>query len=170
MVTLSGFTLDGMTRDQGWRFVSLGRRIERLQFLCVLLQHALTMPPESNLDWLLELTDSIVTYRARYSAQPEWLPVLDLLLMDENNPNAMIFQLKGLVKYLAEVSVNISGGGGSEDVFIERLDSLKALDPDLSLYHGSTTLLIWLNDTYRKSIELSDQLNLRFLATAAHNP
>lgn len=163
LVTLSGFTLDGMTRDQGWRFMSLGRRIERLQFLCVLLQHALTMPPESNLDWLLELTDSIVTYRARYSAQPEWLPVLDLLLMDENNPNAMIFQLKGLVKYLAEVSINY-GGGGNEDVFIERLDSLKALDPDLSLYHGSTTLLIWLNDTYRKSIELSDQLNLRFFS------
>lgn len=163
LVTLSGFTLDGMTRDQGWRFMSLGRRIERLQFLCVLLQHALTMPPESNLDWLLELTDSIVTYRARYSAQPEWLPVLDLLLMDENNPNAMIFQLKGLVKYLAEVSINY-GGGGNEDVFIERLDSLKALDPDLSLYHGSTTLLIWLNDTYRKSIELSDLLNLRFFS------
>lgn len=163
LVTLSGFTLDGMTRDQGWRFMSLGRRIERLQFLCVLLQHALTMPLESNLDWLLELTDSIVTYRARYSAQPEWLPVLDLLLMDENNPNAMIFQLKGLVKYLTEVSINY-GGGGNEEVFSERLDSLKALDPDLSLYHGSTTLLIWLNDTYRKSIELSDHLNLRFFS------
>lgn len=163
LVTLSGFTLDGMTRDQGWRFMSLGRRIERLQFLCVLLQHALTMPPESNLDWLLELTDSIVTYRARYSAQPEWLPVLDLLLMDEHNPNAMIFQLKGLVKYLTEVSVNY-GGGGNEEVFMERLDSLKVLDPDLSLYHGSSTLLIWLNDTHRKSIELSDHLNLRFFS------
>jgi uncharacterized circularly permuted ATP-grasp superfamily protein/uncharacterized alpha-E superfamily protein len=163
LVTLSGFTLDGMTRDQGWRFMSLGRRIERLQFLCVLLQNALTMPPESNLDWLLELTDSIVTYRARYSAQPEWLPVLDLLLMDEHNPNAMIFQLKGMVKYLAEVSASY-GGGGNEALFIERLESLKALDPDLSLYHGSTTLLIWLNDTYRKSVEISDQLSLRFFS------
>ncbi|WP_047533296.1 circularly permuted type 2 ATP-grasp protein [Methylotenera sp. N17] len=163
LVTLSGFTLDGMTRDQGWRFMSLGRRIERLQFLCVLLQHALTMPPESNLDWLLELTDSIVTYRARYSAQPEWLPVLDLLLMDEHNPNAMIFQLKGMVKYLAEVSANY-GGGAHEAVFIERLESLKALDPDLALYHGSSTLLIWLNDTYKKSIDISDQLNLRFFS------
>jgi uncharacterized circularly permuted ATP-grasp superfamily protein/uncharacterized alpha-E superfamily protein len=163
LVTLSGFTLDGMTRDQGWRFMSLGRRIERLQFLCVLLQNALTMPPESNLDWLLELTDSIVTYRARYSAQPEWLPVLDLLLMDEHNPNAMIFQLKGMVKYLSEVSTNY-GGGGNEALFIERLESLKAMDPDLSLYHGSTTLLIWLNDTYRKSIEISDQLSLRFFS------
>jgi uncharacterized alpha-E superfamily protein len=163
LVTLSGFTLDGMTRDQGWRFMSIGRRIERLQFLCVLLQNALTMPPESNLDWLLELTDSIVTYRARYSAQPEWLPVLDLLLMDEHNPNAMIFQLKGMVKYLTEVSVNY-GNGGYEDIFIERLDSLKALDPDLSLYHGSATLLNWLNETYTKSVELSDLLSLRFFS------
>ncbi len=41
LVTLSGFTLDGMTRDQGWRFMSIGRRIERLQFLCTLLSRAL---------------------------------------------------------------------------------------------------------------------------------
>jgi uncharacterized alpha-E superfamily protein len=33
-MTLAGFALDGMTRDLGWRFLSIGRRIERLQFIC----------------------------------------------------------------------------------------------------------------------------------------
>jgi uncharacterized circularly permuted ATP-grasp superfamily protein/uncharacterized alpha-E superfamily protein len=163
LVTLTGFTLDGMTRDQGWRFMSIGRRIERLQFLCTVLQQALVMPAESNLDWLLTLTDSIVTYRARYSAQPEWLPVLDLLLMDEHNPNSMIFQLKGLVKYLAEISANYEGGG-YELPLMERLDSLTSLNPDLALYHGSTMLLTWLSDTYKTSIQVSDALSLRFFS------
>lgn len=163
LVTLAGFALDGMTRDQGWRFLSIGRRIERLQFLCTLLQRALSMPPESNLDWLLELTDSIVTYRARYSAQPEWLPVLDLLLMDENNPNAMVFQLRGLVKYLTQISSNYNGGGG-EGRFMERLETLRAFNPDLVLYHGSVALSEWLNETYQASIDISDQLSQRFFS------
>ena len=40
MVTLSGFVLDGMTRGTGWRFLSIGRRIERLLNLCSALQVA----------------------------------------------------------------------------------------------------------------------------------
>lgn len=167
LITLTGFTLDGMTRDQGWRFMSIGRRIERLQFLSTLLQQALAMPAESNLDWLLELTDSIVTYRARYSAQPEWLPVLDLLLMDENNPNSMIFQLKGLIKYLAEISnthLQVEEVTRFEDDLTKCLNSLKTFDPDLVLYHGSTVLIAWLSDTYRASIDISDRLSLRFFS------
>jgi uncharacterized circularly permuted ATP-grasp superfamily protein/uncharacterized alpha-E superfamily protein len=167
-VAITGFALDWMTRDQGWRFMSIGRRIERLQFLCVILQQALVMPAESNLDWLLQVSNNLVTYRARYSAQPEWLPVLDLMLMDENNPNAMIFQLKGLVKYLSEISANYDGGG-NEGMLMERLESLKSLDPDLSLYQGSTALLTWLSDTYKICTQLSDQLTLRFFSyTSAH--
>lgn len=163
LVTLAGFTLDGMTRDQGWRFLSIGRRIERLQFLCTLLQRALSMPAQSSLDWLLELTDSIVTYRARYSAQPEWLPVLDLLLMDENNPNAMVFQLKGLIKYLTQISENYQGGG-EEEQFIQLLDQLRQLDPDSALCQGSPQLIAWLERTHRASITVSDQLGLRFFS------
>ena len=163
LVTLTGFTLDGMTRDQGWRFMSIGRRIERLQFLCTLLQQALLMPVESNLEWLLSLTDSIVTYRARYSAQPEWLPVLDLILMDENNPNSMIFQLKGLVKYLAEMS-NGDNGERHERGLAECLASLTALNPDLALYHGSNQLLTWLSDTFQVSVKTSDALSLRYFS------
>ena len=163
LVTLAGFSLDGMTRDHGWRFLSMGRRIERLQFLCVLLQRALTMPPNSNLDWLLDLTDSIVTYRARYSAQPEWLPVLDLILMDENNPNSMIFQIKGLIKYLAQISLTYNKGG-DEQMLVERLYSLESLDPDATFFHGNKVLLCWLEETYQASLKISDKLSQRFFS------
>lgn len=161
-VTLAGFALDGMTRDLGWRFLSIGRRIERLQFLCSLLRNALLMPPESNLEWLLELTDSIVTYRSRYASQPEWLPTLDLLLLDENNPNAMAFQLKGLIKYLTQISATYGGGGESQ--FIGRLAALRSLDPDIHLTPGNTELIAWLDETYSASITLSDTLSHRFFS------
>lgn len=162
LVTLAGFSLDGMTRDQGWRFLSIGRRIERLQLLCTLLRNALLMPPESNLEWLLELCDSIVTYRSRYVAQAEWLPALDLLLLDKNNPNSMTFQLKGLIKYLSQISANYGGGG--EGPFIEQLAKLRALDPDTQLAPGNPELLAWLNDTFNTSVILSDALNHRFFS------
>ena len=163
LVTITGFTLDGMTRDEGWRFMSVGRRIERLQFLCALIQHALMMPAESHLEWLLQLTDSIVTYRARYSAQPEWLPVLDLMLLDENNPNSMMFQLKDLVKYLVEISATYNGGG-NEGRMIMRLESLKSINPDIAFNHGSQLLTTWLQKTYQASVEISEQLSLRFFS------
>ncbi len=37
LMTLSGFVLDGMTRGIGWRFVSIGRRVERLATMCAAL-------------------------------------------------------------------------------------------------------------------------------------
>lgn len=168
LVTLSGFALDGMTRDQGWRFISIGRRIERLQFLCSLLIRALSMPASAkaanaNLEWLLELTDSIVTYRYRYVTQPEWLPLLDLLLLDENNPNAMVFQLNGLVKYLRQLSTQYAGCGW-ELRFMSLQTGLYGLDIDRDFVPGSPLLLQWLNETYDASIKLSDQISLRFFS------
>jgi uncharacterized alpha-E superfamily protein len=40
MATMSGFVLDGMTRGLAWRFLSIGRRIERMATLCTVLQVA----------------------------------------------------------------------------------------------------------------------------------
>jgi len=65
------------------------------------------MDANGNLDWLLELSDSIITYRARYRAQPEWLPVLDLLLLDESNPRSILFQLDGILNSLKKNSTHL---------------------------------------------------------------
>jgi uncharacterized circularly permuted ATP-grasp superfamily protein/uncharacterized alpha-E superfamily protein len=167
-VTLTGFAMDWMTRDLGWRFMSLGRRIERLQFMCVLLSRALNMPEQSNLEWLLQVTNNLVTYRARYAAQPEWLPVLDLLLMDENNPNAIVFQIKGLLKYLEEMDAQDNAGG----IAVELRDCWQALlqlDADQCFHAADPTLADWLNRTYQVTQSLSDRLNLRFFSyTSPH--
>lgn len=75
----------------------MGRRIERLQFLSSSLAaflRGVAVFDQAGLEWLLELGNSSITYRSRYLAVPQLIPVLDLLLLDEQNPHAVLFQLK----------------------------------------------------------------------------
>ncbi len=165
LMTLSGFTLDGMTRDQGWRFMSIGRRLERLQFISKALEHALSIRVDARLDWLLEISDSIVTYRARYMSQPEWLPVLDLLLLDESNPRSVVFQLNGLMKFLPRLSSNDGHGSGSGAALVARLHArLLALDPQQHLQPGGAVLSQLLRDLNSACAAVSEQLGQRFFS------
>ncbi|MDU9392616.1 circularly permuted type 2 ATP-grasp protein [Pseudomonas sp. zfem002] len=103
LAALSGFALDDMTRDEGWRFLLTGRRIERLHALSSSLAGFLRGPAASDqagLEWLLELANSSITYRSRYLAVAQLVPVLDLLLLDEQNPHGVLFQLRSLLRSL----------------------------------------------------------------------
>jgi uncharacterized circularly permuted ATP-grasp superfamily protein/uncharacterized alpha-E superfamily protein len=164
LMTLAGFALDGMTRDQGWRFLSMGRRLERMQFLCMSLQQALSLPRDADLDWLLELADSIVTYRARYMARPEWLPLLDLLLLDTGNPRSVAFQLFGLNDYLLRLG-DIYGPCGAE-LLAPLLAALQELDLDRDLRPDSERLLALLRNLQSVSYALSEHLGQRFFSLA----
>ena len=107
LAALSGFALDDMTRDQGWRFLIIGRQIERLQFLGSSLAVFLcgsAVFDQAGLAWLLELGNSGITYRSRYLAVPQLIPVLDLLLLDEQNPHGVLFQLKLVADALARLN------------------------------------------------------------------
>ncbi|MEY4593309.1 MAG: hypothetical protein RIR18_2204 [Pseudomonadota bacterium] len=104
--SLNGFTMDNMTRDDGWRFLVVGRRIERLVFLGSVLVHYLTLAAkqgQTSLEWLLELSDSIITYRSRYSRRPELLSTLALLVFDPDNPHSLVFQSQVIQRYLTRL-------------------------------------------------------------------
>jgi uncharacterized alpha-E superfamily protein len=153
-----------MTRDHGWRFLSLGRRIERLQFGCSVLLHAMSVE-HGGLDWLLELFDSIVTYRARYMSRPEWLPVLDLVICDASNPRAVMFQARGLLDYLCKLSANYGPCG--EGLLAQVVDDLDALDPEHDLVHGAPRLMEILLAVQNATFRLSDVLGSRFFTHIA---
>jgi uncharacterized alpha-E superfamily protein len=92
-----------MTRDDGWRFLSLGRHLERLHFVSSVLGDVTagqTAEGSGLLEWLLELSDSLLTYRVRYMQHPDWESVVDLMLIDERNPRSACFQLAKLVKHV----------------------------------------------------------------------
>jgi len=160
--TLSGFALDGMTRDPGWRFLSIGRRLERLQWLCTTLKHTIEGPPDMDLTWLLRLADSIVTYRARYMARPEWLPVLDLLIRDEANPRSVAFQVHGLRDY-AQRLADLFGDYGDER-FHGALKDLLQVNPAAELQPGSERLLARIEEWQAAAYRHGEQLGLRFFS------
>ena len=92
-----------MTRDDGWRFLSLGRHLERLHFVSSTLGDVAPEQASAGsglLEWLLELSDSLLTYRVRHMQQPEWESVVDLMLVDERNPRSARFQLAKLAKHV----------------------------------------------------------------------
>ena len=162
LMTMAGFALDGMNRDLGWRFLSLGRRLERLQFESLVLQRALGMAVSGNLDWLLELSDSIVTYRARYRAQPEWLPVLDLLVLDESNPRSILFQLDGILKGLGKVALTYGACG--EEQLAPLKDELLALTAQSDLYFGNAHLIDLLYRINVASAAMAEHIGLQFFS------
>src|SRR5690606_30965853 len=104
VLDLSAFTgtaMENMTRGHGWRFLDLGRRIERAQNLVALLKATVNPPPRNDavLGPLLEICDSTMTYRRRYHARPQLAPVLDLLMADDTNPRSLIWQLYQLHRH-----------------------------------------------------------------------
>lgn len=162
LMTLAGFALDGMTRDQGWRFLAMGRRVERAQFLCSALDAGLSLPREADLDWLLELADSIVTYRARYMARPQWIAVLDLLLRDESNPRSLAFQLLGLDDYLRRLGE--AYGDASASGLEPLLAALGGLDPARDLDPESPQLRDFMARAHAGVYALAEDIGLRYFA------
>ena len=163
MMTLSGFVLDGMTRSVGWRFLSIGRRVERLSHLCVTLQVATREGRAHGLDWLLDVCDSTGTYRSRYIVAPEWMPVLDMLLCDDTNPRSVAFQVKGLTEYIAKLE--LSHGRFASDVLAPAQAALRDLRPH-DLHPESPAVAQLLDQLRRCANSVSDELTLKFFSHA----
>lgn len=164
MMTLSGYVLDGMTRNSGWRFLSIGRRLERLSHLCATLGVATDEGAAHGLDWLLDLTDSTDTYRSRYMVAPEWLPVLDILMRDETNPRSIAFQVKGLTEYIAKLE--LSHGRFASDVLAPAQAALHDLAPK-DLHPESEAVAQVLDELRKCAGAVSDELTLKFFQHAA---
>jgi uncharacterized alpha-E superfamily protein len=104
LAAVGGIETKRMTRDDGWRLLSIGRHIERLLSATgTIAEVAASGDTEETalLEWLLDLSDSAGTYRARYMRPPEWLAVADLLLCDRRNPRSAAFQLAKLEKQVS---------------------------------------------------------------------
>lgn len=99
----SGMSMESMTRGIGWRFMDMGRRVERAINQTNLIRTALPQvctESRSALEALLEVSECIMTYRARYRTTFQLAPVLDLLLVDEDNPKSLAFQCSRLAAHV----------------------------------------------------------------------
>src|ERR1700683_3676420 len=128
LAAIAGFALDDMTQDDGWRLMMIGRRLERLQFLADLISRRLISagtPLRQELEWLLEIGDSAITYRTRYRAPPVWETTIDILVYDEKNPRALAFQWRAINTLLIEVAESL--GTRPQETLYEPISDLIAL-------------------------------------------
>ncbi len=93
----SGLVHENMYRFTGWRFLEIGRRIERgIHMARIAGALAAADSPEGGLEMLLEIGDSVLTYRRQYTVSASRHQVVDLLALDTRNPRSILFQLDRL--------------------------------------------------------------------------
>ena len=143
LAAFGGMVAEGMTRGQAWRFLDMGKRLERCLHTISLLRSTLitVIPNEAPLlEALLEIADSTMTFRRRYLSGPQPAPLLDLLVADDDNPRSLAFQLAALGQSIAALPATDGAPGGAPAGFIagaavERIrsadmDELARIEPD----------------------------------------
>src|SRR6185503_3223622 len=116
LAAFSGMEMENMTRGHGWRFLDVGRRVERGLFIVKLLRASILMRERSAavLEPVLEIADSVMTYRRRYFAEAHLPGVLELLLRDVSNPRSLAYQINILCGHTGELPRD-AGAPGTMD-------------------------------------------------------
>jgi uncharacterized circularly permuted ATP-grasp superfamily protein/uncharacterized alpha-E superfamily protein len=89
---MTGAQTDRMTRDDGWRLLSTGRHLERLSFLAQALASAFqtgAVHDEGGFEAVVALFDSTITFHAQYQQRHDVAALLDLLVLDRDNPRSL---------------------------------------------------------------------------------
>ena len=89
---MTGAQTDRMTRDDGWRLLSSGRHLERLAFLSAALGWAFeteSILDEGGFEAVVALFDSTITFHAQYQQRHDIPALLDLLVLDRDNPRSL---------------------------------------------------------------------------------
>jgi uncharacterized alpha-E superfamily protein len=172
----NGLSVENMTRGQGWRFTDLGRRIERALFLVTLFQTTMIAPGADEtrlLEALLETADCAITYRRRYLGTVQPAPVLDLLVTDETNPRALVFQLRALAEHVERLP---RAGGETlrtpeERTAIAALARLRMAAPEdlaaIGLHGERVQLAAGLAELATEIVTLSNTVTESYLSHAA---
>lgn len=111
LAAITGAQTDRMTRDDGWQLLAIGRHIERLSFLTTALDSAIeagllnnTNADGSGYTALLSLFDSTITFHAQHQQSREIIPLLSLLVMDDENPRSLAWVSKALRARLSKLA------------------------------------------------------------------
>ena len=167
LAAFSGMEMENMARGHAWRFLDIGRRLERAINLVTNVGAILASNGDSAaLPPLLDYTDSTMTYRRRYLARPELPATLALLLTDDANPRSLAFQFQALGRHFAELPG--AGDGGPEETQFNELASLLVETDVFELTtHGAferARLEDRLQDLLAGSWKLSDLLSAAYFS------
>jgi uncharacterized circularly permuted ATP-grasp superfamily protein/uncharacterized alpha-E superfamily protein len=167
MAALTGAQTDRMTRDDGWRLLSIGRHIERLDFLAHALSCAVgvgALDEQAGFDAVLALFDSTISFHAQYQQSRTVSALLELLLTNADNPRALAWVAHTLRARLARMGSLAEGGTQALAERVPQLAGadLRALCPDG--LHTTPALMALLQDCRNAARATSDSLNTLFFA------
>lgn len=104
----AGLVHENMYRFTGWRFLGIGRAVERAGGMASFLQLATdTDAPDGALDLAIEIGDSVMTHRRRYAAGMSRDTVIDLLLLDDMNPRSVLHQLMAIDEHASFLPITV---------------------------------------------------------------
>ena len=109
LAAITGAQADRMTRDDGWRLLSIGRQIERLSFLSTTLASAFSTGSVHTLggfEALISSFDSSITFHAQFQQSREVAALIALLVLDADNPRSLAWVIQTLRGRLAKLAGN----------------------------------------------------------------
>jgi uncharacterized alpha-E superfamily protein len=171
LAAVTGAQSDRMTRDHGWRLLTVGRMLERLIGMSARMSAVLdegALASAAGTDLLLDLFDSAITFRARYQRHEDLLALADLLVIDTSNPRAF----GGVLRRLRTELRKLPGSADFVQSLIDQLpaegagitlESLRDAD-DAQIAARLRSLVSTLSGT---ALKLADQIGTRYF-TLAH--
>jgi uncharacterized circularly permuted ATP-grasp superfamily protein/uncharacterized alpha-E superfamily protein len=107
LAAITGLQTDRMNRDDGWRLLSIGRHIERLGFLANALHQGFTshaVHHNGGFEAIVALFDSTITFHSEYQQSRDIAALVDLLVLDRDNPRSLAWVIHTLRTRLAKLS------------------------------------------------------------------
>jgi uncharacterized alpha-E superfamily protein len=114
LLALAGLWQESMVRALGWRFMDMGRRVEKaLQSIRLIRSSLVVVLPEPQQFQILEAillnSESLITFRRRQYDGSGMMQGLDLLLFDRTNPRSVFYQIGLLREHLSELPTSAHG-------------------------------------------------------------
>ncbi|BDT68316.1 hypothetical protein os1_24980 [Comamonadaceae bacterium OS-1] len=112
LAAMTGAQTDRMTRDDGWRLLSIGRHIERLGFLSTALAQgfkAASLANTGGFEAMVALFDSTITFHSQYQQSRDVAALVDLLVLDRDNPRSLAWVAHTLRGRLAKLAGSPAG-------------------------------------------------------------
>ncbi|MGE8721001.1 circularly permuted type 2 ATP-grasp protein [Leptospira terpstrae] len=166
--SLTGLSFENMSREAGWYFLNLGRRIERSINMILMLQGMIrwdSFRDKASFETFLRINDIRLTYNRRYSGKIDQESVLDILLFDTTNPRSFAYQLEQI-----NSDIQFLPGKDEKVVYSEDRAALQLYThfkmKDISIFFESENPLesvsVWLEELHTYLKQLSEALSARY--------
>ncbi len=166
LVAFIGLNRESISREQGWNLLDTGRKMEQSLLLISMLQATLTDIQTDEVEYnlmeaFLKSHEKLMNYRYKYKVHIQLPLVLDLMLLDPNNPRSLVYQLERLKAYLSalpKTEQSLHSLEKHERLILEAYTLLKLADKSQWTVPNAKT------GTYKELADLLMDLNTLLLA------